>query len=102
MGLFDGMPSGGAKSLSQSVMFTGSENRPINSDMNVNNGKVYKRQMFVIDESGELDGTEFVNSKKKKSLIMFNEKIFKKSDNMTNFNRKNRSEGNKHILNSDL
>jgi len=102
MGLFDGMPSGGAKSLSQSVMFTGSENRPINSDMNVNNGKVYKRQMFVIDESGELDGTEFVNSKKKKSLIMYNEKIFRKSDNMTNFNRKNRSEGNKHILNSDL
>ncbi len=33
---------------------------------------------------------------------MYNEKIFRKSDNMTNFNRKNRSEGNKHILNSDL
>ena len=33
---------------------------------------------------------------------MINEKILKKSDNMTKFNRKNKSEGNKHILNSDL
>ena len=33
---------------------------------------------------------------------MVNEKILKKSDNMTKFNRKNKSEGNKHILNADL
>ena len=65
-------------------------------------GHVFKRQFFVIDESAEIDGSEFVNSKKKKSLIMVNEKILKKSDNMTKFNRKNKSEGNKHILNSDL
>jgi hypothetical protein len=65
-------------------------------------GHVFKRQFFVIDESAEIDGSEFVNSKKKKSLIMVNEKILKKSDNMTKFNRKNKSEGNKHILNSEL
>jgi hypothetical protein len=73
-----------------------------NNDTNVNNGQVFHRQYFIIDESEELDGTEFVNSKKKKSTVMINEKIFKKSDNMTNFNRKNRSEGNKHILNQEL
>ena len=33
---------------------------------------------------------------------MVNMKILQKSDNMTKFNRKNRSEGNKHILNSHL
>ena len=73
-------------------------------DSAVNNQKgiVFKRQFFVIDESAEIDGSEFVNSKKKKSLIMVNEKILKKSDNMTKFNRKNKSEGNKHILNADL
>ena len=73
-------------------------------DSAVNNqkGLVFKRQFFVIDESAEIDGSEFVNSKKKKSLIMVNEKILKKSDNMTKFNRKNKSEGNKHILNADL
>ena len=103
MGLFDNMPSSAPKSISQSVMAPNYADRPNDYyDINVNNGKVYKRQMFVIDESGELDGTEFVTSKKKKSTIMINEKIFKKSDNMTNFNRKNRSEGNKHILNKEL
>ena len=74
----------------------------VTSSESNNSGLIYKRQFFVIDESAEIDGTEFVNSKKKKSCIMINEKILKKSDNMTKFNRKNKSEGNKHILNSDL
>lgn len=103
MGLFDNMPSSAPKSISQSVMVPNYSDRQNDSyEFNINTGKVYKRQLFVIDESGELDGTEFVTSKKKKSTIMINEKIFKKSVNMTNFNRKNRSEGNKHILNKEL
>ena len=75
--------------------------KPVSSGNNAS-GLIFKRQFFVIDESAEIDGSEFVNSKKKKSLIMVNEKILKKSDNMTKFNRKNKSEGNKHILNSEL
>ena len=103
VGMFDNMPNPSPKTLSQSVMVPSMSARNNDTfDLSANNGKVYKRMMFVIDESEEYDGTEFVLSKKKKSTIMINEKIFKKSDNMTNFNRKNRSEGNKHILNKDL
>ena len=72
------------------------------SSANNSSGLIFKRQFYTIDESEEYDGTEFVRSKKKKSIIMVNEKILKKSDNMTKFNRKNKSEGNKHILNSEL
>ena len=100
--MFDNMPASTPKPLNSNSMMLANNNRSTNYSTNTNNGQVLQRQYYVIDESEELDGTEFVSSKKKKSLIMFNEKIFKKSDNMTNFNRKNRSEGNKHILNQDL
>ena len=102
MGMFDNMPMKPTKTINQSVMMFGNDRTNNNFDMNLHNGQVFKRQMFIIDESAELDGTDFVKSKKKKSLIKVDEKIFKKSDNMTKFNRKNRSEGNKHILNQDL
>ena len=113
MGMFDNMTN--TTQLSQSTnmsnMFANSgatnvNNTPVismnSTPSDKTSGLVFKRQFFVIDESAEIDGTEFVNSKKKKSLIMVNEKILKKSDNMTKFNRKNKSEGNKHILNSEL
>ncbi len=113
MGMFDNMTN--TTQLSQSTnmsnMFantgaTNVNNTPVismnSTPSDKTSGLVFKRQFFVIDESAEIDGTEFVNSKKKKSLIMVNEKILKKSDNMTKFNRKNKSEGNKHILNSEL
>lgn len=61
-----------------------------------------KRLMFTIDESEEIDGSVFVDSLRRPPSIQYNEKILKKSDNLTKFNRKNHSEGNKHILNSDL
>ena len=110
MGLFDNMAQSNnlSQSTNMSNMFANTNiNKPVvssnlNASGNNTNGIVYKRQFFVIDESAEIDGTEFVNSKKKKSLIMVNEKILKKSDNMTKFNRKNKSEGNKHITNNDL
>lgn len=102
IGMFDNIPLKPSKTVTQSVMMFGNERNNNDFDMNLNNGQVLKRQIFVIDESAELDGTDFVKSKKKKSLIKIDEKIFKKSDNMTKFNRKNRSEGNKHILNQDL
>ena len=113
MGMFDNMTN--TTQLSQSTnmsnMFantgaTNVNNTPVismnSTPSDKTSGLVFKRQFFVIDESAEIDGTEFVKSKKKKSIVMVNEKMLKKSDNMTKFNRKNRSEGNKHILNSEL
>ena len=112
MGLFDNMPKSSSQSSKSTTMFadTRATNSSSNTAMATNtsnggdytSGLVFKRQFFVIDESTEIDGTEFVKSKKKKSIVMVNEKMLKKSDNMTKFNRKNRSEGNKHILNSEL
>ena len=112
MGLFDNMPNSSSQSSKRTTMFadTGATNTSSIPAMATNtssggdytSGLVFKRQFFVIDESAEIDGTEFVKSKKKKSIVMVNEKMLKKSDNMTKFNRKNKSEGNKHILNSEL
>ena len=72
------------------------------SNKQISSSNVIERQIFTVDESAEIDATEFVLEKKKKSIIMYNEKILKKSDNMVRFNRKNHSEGNKHILNKEL
>ena len=106
MGMFDAAsnPTQTApKTTNMSNMFAANPapSQPATSGNNTT-GLVFKRNFYAIDESEEYDGTEFVRSKKKKSIIMVNEKILKKSDNMTKFNRKNKSEGNKHILNSDL
>lgn len=106
MGMFDAAsnPTQTApKTTNMSNMFAANPapSHPATSGNNTT-GLVFKRNFYAIDESEEYDGTEFVRSKKKKSIIMVNEKILKKSDNMTKFNRKNKSEGNKHILNSDL
>ena len=73
-----------------------------NENKNQSNNNGYKKPIYVIDESGEIDGNVFVKSLKKKSSIVVNMKILQKSDNMTKFNRKNKSEGNKHILNEHL
>ena len=73
----------------------------VNSSLNNNNSN-FQKPVFNIDFSEQIDGSDFVKKKKKKSTIMVNMKILQKSDNMTKFNRKNRSEGNKHILNSHL
>ena len=104
MGMFDAASNPAQtmpKTTNMSNMFA-SNPAPSQSVSSGNNGLIFKRHFYAIDESEEYDGTEFVKSKKKKSIIMVNEKILKKSDNMTKFNRKNKSEGNKHILNSDL
>ena len=106
MGMFDAASNPAQtmpKTTNMSNMFASNPapSQPASSGNNTS-GLIFKRQFYAIDESEEYDGTEFVKSKKKKSIIMVNEKILKKSDNMTKFNRKNKSEGNKHILNSEL
>ena len=61
-----------------------------------------QRLYFPIDEDGEIDGEPYVKANNGKSYIYYSEKQLKKSDNLTKFNRKNHSEGNKHILNNHL
>lgn len=41
-------------------------------------------------------------SRKKPSSITYSQRMLKKADNLTKFNRKNHSEGNKHITNHEL
>lgn len=44
----------------------------------------------------------FLMKSKRQCSISFSQKILKKAENLTKFNKKNHSEGNKHITNSDL
>ena len=78
------------------------ENENYNKNLNSNNNSIkminFQKKSNNSSEP-QMDGTSYVKSLKKHSCIMYNEKIFKKSDNLTKFNRKNHSEGNKHILN---
>lgn len=66
--------------------------------------KKAKKNMFDFENevAAEIDGTDYVKRNKKPATIQYSEKILKKSDNLTNFNRKNHSEGNKHIINAML
>lgn len=41
-------------------------------------------------------------NKKRQCSISFSQRMLKKADNLTKFNKKNHSEGNKHITNADL
>ena len=43
-----------------------------------------------------------LNQKKRQCSISFSQRMLKKADNLTKFTKKNHSEGNKHITNSDL
>ena len=59
-------------------------------------------------ETEEIEDKETVISninptmKKRHSSITFSQRMLKKADNLTKFNRKNHSEGNKHITNDYL
>ena len=55
-----------------------------------------------IDEMDENDLQSIIKQNKRHSTISYSQKILKKANNLTKFNKKNNSEGNKHILNSDL
>ena len=43
-----------------------------------------------------------IMQKKRQCSISFSQRMLKKADNLTKFNKKNHSEGNKHITNADL
>lgn len=56
-------------------------------------------QKMDLDEN---DLNNIIMNKKRQSTITYSQRMLKKADNLTKFNRKNHSEGNKHITNNDL
>ena len=53
-------------------------------------------------ENADSELAAFIKSRKRQSSITYSQRMLKKADNLTKFNRKNHSEGNKHITNNDL
>lgn len=84
----------------------------LNIDDNLlNNEKKKKANIFdiedntlenITEEIDENDLNSYIKLKKRQSTITYSQRMLKKADNLTKFNRKNHSEGNKHITNSDL
>jgi len=70
-----------------------------NNNLNVGTFSNYSEQGNKIDEN---DISNIIKSKKRQSTITYSQRMLKKADNLTKFNRKNHSEGNKHITNNDL
>ncbi len=56
----------------------------------------------VPEELDENELNNIIKMKKRQSTITYSQRMLKKADNLTKFNRKNHSEGNKHITNNDL
>ena len=58
-----------------------------------------------VNDLENIDDNDLLNiikKKKRESTITYSQRALKKADNLTKFNRKNHSEGNKHISNNDL
>lgn len=67
-----------------------------------NNTKMKNNLEPITEELDENDINNIIKMKKRQSTITYSQRMLKKADNLTKFNRKNHSEGNKHITNSDL
>lgn len=102
--------------------------KPKASDVNLvtgNNKNLYNTKLTTIDEDMQYSGfdqskaknyntnnnnendelaelNKLINVKKRHSSITFSQRMLRKADNLTKFNRKNHSEGNKHITNDYL
>ena len=65
-----------------------------------------KNNKYQLEENDKVDDLEKLNNiilqKKRQCSISFSQRMLKKADNLTKFNKKNHSEGNKHITNADL
>ncbi len=68
---------------------------------NVNDDNNYEQEEN--DKVEDLEKLNYIiNAKKRQCSISFSSRMLKKADNLTKFNKKNHSEGNKHITNADL
>lgn len=78
----------------------------IEEDMQYSSFGQNKLKNNITDNNNENDDLENINKlitmKKRHSSITFSQRMLRKADNLTKFNRKNHSEGNKHITNDYL
>lgn len=78
------------------------ENSKSNENSNYNLSHVSGNYDSNMHEINDNDFSNLIKSKKRQSTITYSQRMLKKADNLTKFNRKNHSEGNKHITNNDL
>ncbi len=78
----------------------------IEEDMQYPTFSQNKNKNYNTNDNNENDELEDLNNlitmKKRHSSITFSQRMLRKADNLTKFNRKNHSEGNKHITNDYL
>lgn len=60
----------------------------------------YASKNDTVEEDNDINN--LIKQKKRQSTITYSQRMLRKADNLTKFNRKNHSEGNKHITNNDL
>lgn len=65
-----------------------------------NNDDINNEERDKVEDLEKLN--YIINAKKRQCSISFSQRMLKKADNLTRFNKKNHSEGNKHITNADL
>lgn len=73
-----------------------------NSKNQISNNNFNPYLEAIAEEVDENDLNNIIKLKKRQSTITYSQRMLKKADNLTKFNRKNHSEGNKHITNNDL
>jgi len=73
-----------------------------NSKNQISNNNTNPYLEPIAEENDENDLNNIIKMKKRQSTITYSQRMLKKADNLTKFNRKNHSEGNKHITNNDL
>lgn len=73
-----------------------------NSKNQISNNNTNPYLEPIAEEVDENDLNNIIKMKKRQSTITYSQRMLKKADNLTKFNRKNHSEGNKHITNNDL
>lgn len=92
--------------MTSSIQYTSSpvslSNSISNNILNLNLDDQNKFSNNNLNNLDENDLNNLIKQKKKQSSITFSQRALKKADNLTKFNRKNHSEGNKHITNADL
>lgn len=92
--------TGNNKNFNNTKLTTIEEDMQYSSFNNQNKNKNYNTNNNENDELEDLN--KLITMKKRHSSITFSQRMLRKADNLTKFNRKNHSEGNKHITNDYL
>lgn len=98
--IFNKKTQGASTAIPNLFSFDDNSN-PLSNNIQVTGG--FNRNVASIDEMDEQDIlNNLIKQKRRQSTITFSQRMLKKADNLIKFNRKNHSEGNKHITNNDL